>query len=100
MIYPTQLVYVREGYRERFCEFEDRVLPLLAKHGGELLLSLRPASDAKVAGTAEVPYELHLIRFEREEDLARYSNDDERRLYLPLKDESVRDTLLVKGNRV
>ena len=38
MIYLTQLVYVRPGEEETFREFEDAVLPLLAKYGGELLL--------------------------------------------------------------
>jgi len=55
MIYLTQLIYVREGCDERFRAFEDRVLPLLTKHKGELVLRLRPASDAKIAGTAEMP---------------------------------------------
>lgn len=97
MIYLTQLVYVREGREETFQQFESIVLPLLTRHGGELLLRLRPDAASVIGGSAEVPYELHLVRFESEDALARYSSDPERRRVLSMKDESVRSTLLVKG---
>src|SRR5262245_42611918 len=98
MIYLTQLVYVREGCEEQFHQFEDRVLPLLAKYRGELLLRLRPTAETMIGGTAEIPYEVHIVRFETEEGLARCLDDEERRLQLPLKNAAVRDTLLIKGS--
>ena len=50
-----------------------------------------------MAGSHEVPYEVHLVSFETEEGLAGYSSDDERQHFLHLKNGSVRSTLLVKG---
>jgi hypothetical protein len=97
MIYLTQLIYIRAGCESTFHEFEDAVLPFLAKHRGELLLRLRPDPRAMIGGSSESPYEVHVVRFETEEDLGRYANDEERQRLLPMKAESVRSTLLIKG---
>jgi hypothetical protein len=97
MIYLTQLVYVHEGREATFHQFEDIVLPLLAKYRGELVLRLRPDHASKIAGTADVPYELHIVSFHSEDDVARYSKDEERQRVLHLKDESVRRTTLITG---
>jgi hypothetical protein len=97
MIYLTQLVYVREGREREFLEFEAVVLPLLAKHRGELLLRLRPESAALVGGSAEAPYEVHVVRFASEADLAAYSNDEVRVAVLRLKEESVRYSVTIRG---
>ncbi|HEV8246480.1 MAG TPA: hypothetical protein VGP93_11960, partial [Polyangiaceae bacterium] len=85
---------------EPFHSFEAAVLPLLAKYRGELLLRLRPSESSLIGGSAEMPYELHVVRFETEADLANYSADDERQRHLQLKDESVRRTLTIKGELV
>jgi hypothetical protein len=97
MVYLTQLVYVQAGEEETFREFEDTVLPLIAKYGGELLLRLRPLADSVVQASIELPYELHFLRFESEEALARYGRDEIRQRVLALKDRSVRATLVVQG---
>ena len=97
MVYLTQLVYVRPGHEKTFEAFEDVVLPLLSKYQGELVLRLRPERESFIAGTGEPPYEVHIVSFESEEDLARYSNDEERQRSLPMKEASVSRTVLIKG---
>jgi hypothetical protein len=97
MIYLTQLIYVREGHETDFHRFEDIVLPRLTRYSGELVLRLRPDATSKVAGSGELPYEVHVVRFETEEGLARYSDDEERQRWLHLKDRSVRSALLIRG---
>jgi uncharacterized protein (DUF1330 family) len=98
MIYPTQLVYIREGHEVTFHQFEDTVVRLLARHRGELLLRLRPGRESKIDGSADAPYEIHIVRFDNDNDLASYANDHDRQRVLPLKEESVRSVLLIKGN--
>lgn len=100
MIHLTQLVYVRPGKAEAFHAFEDAVLPLLAKHHGELRLRIRPPQESVLAGQDEPPYEVHILQFESEEDLTRFSNDPVRQQVLHLKEESVSRTLLIKGQAV
>jgi len=97
MIVLTQLIYVREDREQLFQEFESLVLPLLARHGGELLLRLRPDAASIVGGSAEPPYEVHVVSFQSEEGLATYMSDPARRAVLHMKDESVRSSTLIKG---
>jgi len=97
MIYLTQLVYLHPGKEAVFHEFEDVAIPLIAKYRGVLMLRLRPSAASIVASNVEVPYEIHLVSFESADDFARFAEDDERRKFLHLKNESVRATLLIKG---
>jgi hypothetical protein len=96
-IVVTQLVYVRPGHEQQFLEFEARVLPLLAKHDGELLLRVRPPPNAVVGGSWAPPYEVHVLRFASRAALAGYADDPVRRGALHLKDESVGATILIEG---
>ena len=100
MIYITQLIYIKEGQEEQFYEFENLVLPLLWKYKGQLLLRLRPTSSTFVDNSIEPPFEIHLVAFETEEGLAGYSQDETRKSYLHLKEQSVRSVVLIKGNQV
>jgi hypothetical protein len=45
-----------------------------------------------------VPYEVHVVRFDSDADLTRYSSDEERQRYLHLKEQSVRDAFVIKGS--
>jgi len=98
MIYLTQLVYVVPGQEDVFHQFEDIAIPLIAKHGGQLVLRLRPNAQSVVASESEVPYEVHIVRFDNEDDLASFARDDERQRFLHLKNQSIRSSLLIKGS--
>jgi uncharacterized protein (DUF1330 family) len=97
MLFITQLVYVHPGQESVFDEFEAVALPLVDKYGGELLLRLRPTHEQVIAGSIELPYEIHLVRFPSDEAFSRYAADEERQRFLHLKNASVRSSLLVRG---
>ncbi len=97
MIYFTQLFFVKEGKEEIFHEFENSVLPLLARHGGRLLYRARPAAKATLHSELGVPYEIHLITFPKEANFQAYANDSDRQQYLSLKNDSVQKVLLIRG---
>jgi uncharacterized protein (DUF1330 family) len=98
MIVITQLVYLHPGKEGAFDEFEAVAIPLIGKHGGELFLRVRPPPESVIAGSIEPPYEIHLVRFPSDEDLARFTSDPERQRLLHLKDDSVRSLLVVRGS--
>ncbi|MBL9012757.1 MAG: hypothetical protein JNL83_01185 [Myxococcales bacterium] len=98
MVYLTQLVYVVPGGEAAFHEFEDLVLPRMGLYGGELVLRLRPDAAAKIGGTGETPYEVHVVRFETEDGLARFAHDEVRQRALHLKDRSVRQVVVIRGD--
>jgi hypothetical protein len=97
MLYLTQLVYVNDGEERTFQAFEDVAIPLISKYRGELLLRIRPNAESIISTGIEVPYEIHLVRFDSEDDFQRFSDDDERQRALHLKNASVRKSLLVRG---
>jgi hypothetical protein len=48
--------------------FEDAAIPLISRYGGQLLLRVRPTPESVIAAEIEVPYELHVVRFNSQED--------------------------------
>ncbi|HEX2536269.1 MAG TPA: DUF1330 domain-containing protein [Chitinophagaceae bacterium] len=100
MIYCTQLIYLRDGQEAVFHQFEAVALPIIARYNGQLLLRLRPGAGALIEGTMEPPYEVHLVAFETEADLARFLQDEERKTFLHLKEQSIQSSVLIKGERL
>jgi hypothetical protein len=69
-----------------------------ANRFGELLLRLRPTQKEVIAGSIELPYEIHLVRFPSDVGLSRFTADPERQKLLHLKNDSVRSSLVVRGS--
>jgi antibiotic biosynthesis monooxygenase (ABM) superfamily enzyme len=97
MIYITQLIYIQTGKENIFHEFEEQVIPMIAQHNGVLMLRCRPRGEDIVASSIEKPYEVHLVRFESEEDLHSYMRSEERKKFVHLKNDSVKSVMLIKG---
>jgi antibiotic biosynthesis monooxygenase (ABM) superfamily enzyme len=100
MLYITQLIYIQPGQEACFNEFESHAIPIIAKYKGELVLRVRPETGSYIERSIEPPYEIHLVRFECEADFAAFMADEERGKYLHLKEQSIRASLLVKGERL
>lgn len=101
MIYITQLIFVRPGKEASFLEFEEFAIPMMEKYHGKVLYRVRPEETDFINNhQSEMPYEIHIISFESEEDLTAFLHDDQRLAYIHLKEESVNSTLLLKGTRM
>jgi uncharacterized protein (DUF1330 family) len=98
MIYLTQIIYIREGQEQSFHEFEDIALPLIKKYGGSLVLRVRPSEECVIAREGDKPYEIHVVTFPDDASLERFSQDEHRRAFLHLKEQSVKSVLLVRGS--
>ena len=98
MIYITQLIYIKPGQEGVFEAFETVALPLIGRYNGKLLLRIRPDASAMIDGEGSPPYEIHLVSFPTDEDLAAFGKDPERVSFLHLKDASVEQIMLIKGN--
>ena len=97
MIFLTQLVYVKEGRESVFHEFEKIAIPAIRRYNGRLLLRMRPVDTSFIEHHIEKPYEIHLVEFESEQDFQNFSNDEERKKFLHLKEQSVKSVVLIKG---
>jgi hypothetical protein len=97
MIYYTQLIFIKTGCEQEFHAFEEKVLPLLKGHNGELVYRIRPAKSAFVESSRELPYEIHLITFSSKADFERYKIDPKRLDFIEMKNNSVEKIILIEG---
>lgn len=100
MIYITQLIYIREGQEKVFHQFEDIVIPRIAIYNGQMLLRIRPANNAYIEHTIDKPYEVHIVEFNDEQDFVNYAQDEERKKFLHLKEQSITAAILFKGTKL
>jgi len=97
MIYYTQLIFIKPGCEQEFHAFEDKVLPLLKEHNGQLIYRVRPPQSAFVENSQELPYEIHLVSFDSKDDFKSYGADPKRLAFMDMKNNSVEKILLIEG---
>lgn len=100
MIYLTQLIYVKEGQEEKFHAFEEHAIPVINKYKGNLLFRIRTDASSWIEGSMEQPYEIHLISFPSTNDFERFKRDEERKQWMHLKEQSIRESWLIQGHRL
>lgn len=100
MIYITQLIFLKKGKEETFLEFERFAIPLMEKYGGKVIYRLRPSKDDFIDNDKETPYEIHFISFNSEQALKDFMKDDSRLKFIHLKNDSIKSTLIVKGEKM
>ena len=100
MIFITQLIYIIEGQEKVFDEFEKIAIPTISKYNGRLLLRVRPNEDAYIESNIKNPYEIHLVEFETDNDFVNFMQDEERKQFLHLKEQSIKSVLLIKGSKL
>lgn len=100
MIYITQLIYLKEGKEQVFHEFEEHAMPIISKYNGKLLLRIRPNPEDIIEKNIDAPYEIHLVEFDSESDFENFRQDEERKKFLHLKEQSVQSALLYKGKKL
>lgn len=100
MVFITQLIYILDGQENVFDQFEAIAIPAISKYNGRLLFRVRPGEDAYVEHTIDIPYEIHLVNFETENDFSNFMQDEERKRFLHLKEKSIKSVLLIKGTKL
>ncbi|WP_421895813.1 DUF1330 domain-containing protein [Marinoscillum sp.] len=100
MLFITQLIYVIEGQEAVFDQFESVAIPTILQYNGRLLLRVRPDDQAIIEQHIDKPYEIHLVEFDSEQDFKNFMQDEERKKFLHLKEQSIKATVLVQGTRL
>lgn len=100
MIFLTQLIYIKEGQENVFHEFEDIALPIIPKYNGTLLLRVRPNDNVFIEHHIDKPYEVHLVQFETQQDFENFMQDEERKKFLHLKEQSIKSSVLIQGKKI
>ncbi|HMI66892.1 MAG TPA: hypothetical protein VK517_12680 [Cyclobacteriaceae bacterium] len=97
MIYITQLIYIIAGQENIFDQFENIAIPIISKYNGRLLLRVRPDEKSFIEHQMDKPYEIHLVEFDTEQDFENFKQDEERKRFLHLKDQSIKASILIQG---
>ena len=97
MIYILQLIYIKEGQENVFHQFEDIAIPIISKYNGRLLLRVRPDENSFIKYRIERPYEIHLVEFDNAKDFEDFKQDEERKKFLHLKEQSIKASILIQG---
>ncbi len=97
MILITQLIYIIKGQEKVFDEFESIAIPTIQKYNGKLLLRVRPTESHFIESHIEHPYEIHLVEFETQLDFDNFLRDEERKQFLHLKEQSIKEAILIQG---
>jgi hypothetical protein len=100
MIYLTQLIYIKKGQEAVFNQFEAIAIPAILKYNGRLLLRVRPTENNFIEFHIEKPYEIHLAEFATEQDFQNFTQDEDRKKFLHLKEQSIRSVLLIRGTKI
>jgi uncharacterized protein (DUF1330 family) len=100
MIYITQLIYIIAGQETILDQFEAIAIPTISKYNGRLLLRVRPPANSFIEHHIEKPYEIHFVEFDTEQDFENFKEDEERRKFLHLKEQSIKASILVQGFRL
>ena len=100
MIFFTQLIYILHGQESVFDQFEAIAIPAISKYNGRLLLRVRPGKDAFIESSIDNPYEIHLVEFDKEQDFTNFMQDEERKRFLHLKEQSIKSVVLIKGTKL
>ena len=96
-IYYTLLVHVLKDKYGIFNEYEDKVLPLLHEYNGKLELRIKTEKSSEETNK---PDEIHIISFGSDNDFQNYLNDEERKKYRHLFEESVGKSTIIKGKNL
>jgi uncharacterized protein (DUF1330 family) len=97
MIFITQLIYIVPGQEKVFDQFESIAIPIIARYNGRLLFRVRPPVNSFIEHQMERPYEIHLVEFDAEQDFENFKQDEERKSFLHLKEQSIKASILIQG---
>ncbi len=64
------------------------------------MLRLRPTENTFIEQHIEKPYEIYLVEFAAEDDFENFKQDEERKKFLHLKEQSIKSVLLIKGTKI
>ncbi|MFY0598865.1 MAG: DUF1330 domain-containing protein [Cyclobacteriaceae bacterium] len=100
MIYLTMMIFIKDGKENIFHQFEELAIPIMNDYKGKLIYRIRPTKETFISHEEEMPYEIHFISFDSEQDFTNFTKDERRKDFLHLKADSIKSSFLVKGKKV
>ncbi len=93
------LLWAKPGMESALSSYEDRVLRLLADHGGHVLQRGSVLAESRDPGYGELPAEVQFLEFPSGEALDAYLNDPRRLALTAERDTAIARTDVLKIQR-
>lgn len=93
------LLWAKPGKESALSDYEDRVLGLLADHGGRVLQRGSVLADGRDSGYGEQPAEVQFLEFPSEGTLDAYLNDPRRLALAAERDATIAKTDVLRVQR-
>jgi hypothetical protein len=61
---------------------------------------VRPTESNFIERNIDSPYEIHLVEFETQQDFDNFKQDEGRKMFLHLKDQSIKESILIQGTKL
>jgi uncharacterized protein (DUF1330 family) len=88
------LLWAHPGQSRTLADYEDRVLPLVTRHGG------RVVSRVRVVDPPDGPTEVQLLEFDAEAGLESFVADPDRAQLADIRDQCIARTDILRGDAV
>ena len=86
--------------KKKFLTSLKALLPTILRYNGRLLLRIKPTKDNFIESHIEQPFELHLVEFQIQQDFESFLKDEERKKFLYLKEQSIKEAILIEGTKL
>ena len=60
-------------------------------------MRIRPTENSFIESHIDNPYEIHLVEFASQNDFDNFKQDEERKKFLHLKDQSIKASVMIQG---
>lgn len=97
MFLITVHLYAHEGDIATLRSFEREALALVRQFGGELLAAFKPANPDN---SADIPDEIHLLRFPSQDAFDAYRNSPESAALAPKRTATIRKTTIFLSEEI
>ena len=61
---------------------------------------IRKSQAQELSSHIDKPYEIHLVEFETQQDSDNFMRDEERKKFLHLKNQSIKEAILIQGKKL
>jgi len=61
---------------------------------------IRKSQAQELSSHIDKPYEIHLVEFETQQDFDNFMRDEERKKFLRLKDQSIKEAVLIQETKL
>ncbi len=96
MILITLFLYIHENQESNYYNYEEAVLPILEKHGGQMMTKIGKGNLVWNSDNLNCPDEIHVVSFPSKIAYKEYIVDPERIALSDLRKSAIKETMVMQ----